>query len=196
MNNDLPQALESTRNLLAGSLQLHATEQAPSVPGDLLSDLGRRFSSAQAVAAPLQSRSWLAAIQSFIARPAFGMAALAVVILGISVPSLIRSNSTPASGGFRGAVTTPAESRHLSIILIQAPTGVQSSLESSGDFESGVIFSNPSSKTNATGPRILVDFVTSTISALNASDERIYSAPLPADAADLSAAIATAVSRL
>ncbi len=196
MNNDLPKALESTRNLLAGSLQLHATEQAPSAPGDLLNDLGRRFSSAQSVAAPLQSRSWLAGIQSFIARPAFGMAALAIVILGISVPSLTRSNSTPAGGGFRGAVTAPTQSRNLSIILIQAPTGVQSSLENSGDFESGVIFSTPSSKANASGPRILVDFVTSTISALNASDESIYTAPLPADAADLSAAIATAVSRL
>lgn len=196
MKNDLPQALESTRNLLAESLQLHATEQAPGVPGDLLSDLGRRFSSAQAVAAPLQSRSWWAAVQSFIARPAFGMGALAVVILGISIPSLTRSNSTSASGGFRGKVTGTAESQNLSIILIQAPSDVQNSLEKSGDFESGVISSAQSSKTSATGPRILVDFATSTISALNASDEQVYTAPLPADPGDLSAAIATAVSRL
>jgi hypothetical protein len=196
MNTDLPRALESTRNLLAGSLQLHATEQAPSVPGDLLNDLGRRFNSTQSVVAPIQSRSWLAAVQSFIARPAFGMAALAIVILGISVPSLTRSNSTSASGGFRGAVTGTGTSQNLSVILIQAPSGVQNSLENSGDFENGVISSAQSSKTSSTGPRILVNFVTSTISALNASDEEVYTAPLPADAADLSAAIATAVSRL
>lgn len=191
MKTDLPQALESTRNLLAGSLQLHATEQAPSVPGDLLSDLGRRFNSSQAVTAPLQSRSWLAAMQSFIARPAFGVAALAAVILSISVPSLIPSKST-----FRGAMTTTAESENLSIILIQAPSGVLGTLEKSDNFENGVISSATSSQVSASGPRILVDYATSTITTMNSSNEKVYTAPLPADAAALSDAIVTAVSRL
>ena len=191
MMNDFPKTLESTRSLLNGSLQLHATEQAPSVPGDLLNDLARRFSSAQAIAAPIQSRSWLAAVQSFLARPAFGMAALAVVILGISIPSLTQSKST-----FRGAMTTTAQSENLSIILIQAPSGVLGTLEKSDNFESGVISSTTSSQVSASGPRILVDYATSTITTVNSSNEQVYAAPLPADAAALSDAIVTAASRL
>ena len=96
MNLDLPQTLQSTRDLLAGSLQLHATERAPAIPADLLNDLSRRFNTAPVSAASIQSRSWFEAVQSFIARPAFGMAALAIVILGISVPRMINSTSTPA----------------------------------------------------------------------------------------------------
>ena len=191
MMNDFPKTLESTRSLLNGSLQLHATEQAPSVPGDLLNDLARHFSSAQAIAAPIQSRSWLAAVQSFLARPAFGMAAIAVVILGISIPSLTQSKST-----FRGAMTTTAQSENLSIILIQAPSGVLGTLEKSDNFESGVISSTTSSQVSASGPRILVDYATSTITTVNSSNEQVYAAPLPADAAALSDAIVTAASRL
>ena len=157
----------------------------------MLNDLARRFSSAQAIAAPIQSRSWLAAVQSFLARPAFGMAALAVVILGISIPSLTQSKST-----FRGARTTTEESENLSIILIQAPSGVLGTLEKSDNFESGVISSATSSQASASGPRILVDYATSTITTVNSSNEQVYAAPLPADAAALSDAIVTAASRL
>lgn len=196
MMNDFPKTLESTTTLLMGSLRLHATEQAPSVPGDLLTDLAHRFNPTQAVAAPIQSRSWLAAVHSILARPAFGVAALAVVILGLSAPSMIPSKSTPAGGGFRGAATPPAASKNLSIILIQAPSGVRGALEKSGDFESGVISSASSSQVSASGPRILVDFGTSTIIAVDASNQQIYTAPLPEDASDLSDAIASVVSRM
>ena len=58
------------------------------------------------------------------------------------------------------------------------------------------MISSATSSDSITGPRILVDFVTSTITALNASDEKIHTAPLPKDAEEISAAIATAVSRL
>jgi hypothetical protein len=195
MNLDLPTNLESTRNLLAGSLQLHATEQAPAVPADLLHDLTRRFNSAPVTAATIQPRSWFEAVQSFIARPAFGMAALAIVILGISVPRMIDSTSTASSGGFRGTVSPAAVTRNIRIILIQSPSGFQQALANVGDFESGMI-SSAASSDSITGPRILVDFVTSTITALNASNEKIHTAPLPKDAEEISAAIATAVSRL
>ncbi len=195
MIHELPQNLQSTRNLLAGSLQLHATEQAPTVPADLLNDLVRRFNSAPVTAAIVQPRSWFAAVQSFIARPAFGMAALAIVILGISVPRMIDSTATRASGGFRGAVSNTAEPRNISIILIQSPAGFQQALAKLGDFESSMI-SSATSSDSITGPRVLVDFATSTITALNASNEKIHTAPLPKDAEEISAAIATAVSRL
>lgn len=196
MHHELPQNLESTRNLLAGSLQMHATEHAPTLPSDLLNDLSQRFNSAPVVMASGHTRSWFATLQSFVARPAFGVAALALVILGISVPNMIHSGTTHSSGGFRGAVTTTAKSQNLHIILIQAPSGFQKSLEAEGDFESGAISSTQSSAETATGPRILVDFASSTITAINSSDEKIHTAPLPENPADISAAIATAVSHL
>lgn len=195
MNLDLPKNLESTRDLLAGSLHLHASEQAPALPGDLRNDLASRFSATSATAAPIQQRSWLAKAQSFIARPAFGMAALAFVILGISAPRMIDSTSTASSGGFRGTVSPTAETRNMRIILIQSPAGFQQALANVGDFESSMISSTTNSD-GVTGPRILVDFATSTITALNASDEKIHSAPLPKDTAEISAAIASALSRL
>lgn len=194
MNHDLPQNLAATRDLLAGSLQLHATERAPAIPADLLNDLSRRFNTAPVSAASIQSRSWFEAVQSFIARPAFGMAALAIVVLGISVPQMINSTSTPA-GGFRGSVTPTAATPNIRIILIQSPAGFQQALADLGDFENSMI-SSATSSDSITGPRILVDFVTSTITAVNASDEKIHTAPLPKDAEEISAAIATAVSRL
>jgi len=191
MNLDLPAKLESTRCLLAGSLQLHATEQAPAVPVDLLNDLTRRFNTAPVAAATLQPRSWFAAVQSFIARPAFGVAALAIVILGISLPRMIDSTPTRSSGGFRGTVSPTQENRNIRIILIQAPAGFEQTL--AGEIESSMISSATSSE-NITGLRVLVDFVTSTITALNASDEMVHTAPLPKDAEEISAAIAKAVS--
>ena len=124
-----------------------------------------------------------------------GMAALAIVILGISVPRMIDSTSTASSGGFRGTVSPAAVTRNIRIILIQSPSGFQQALANVGDFESGMI-SSATSSDSITGPRILVDFATSTITALNASNEKIHTAPLPKDAEEISAAIATAVSRL
>lgn len=194
MNLDLPPKLESTRNLLAGSLQLHATEQAPMLPADLFSDLTRRFHSAP-VDASSQPCTWFEAIRSFIARPAFGMAAFAIVILGISVPHMIDTTSTRSSGGFRGAVSPVAEARNIRIILIQSPAEFQQALAKVGDFESSMI-SSATGSDSVTGPRVLVDFATSTITARNASDETVHSAPLPKNTEDISAAIATAISRL
>ena len=193
MNLDLPPSLESTRSLLAGSLQLHATEQAPAVPADLLNDLSHRFNTAPVAAATLQPRSWFEAVQAFITRPAFGMAALAIVILGISIPRVIDSTSTRSSGGFRGTVSPTHETRNIRIILIQSPAGFEQTL--AGDFESSMI-SSVTTGESITGPRVLVDFVTSTITSLNASNEKVHSAPLPKDAEEIPAAIATAVSRL
>lgn len=195
MNHELPQNLTATRDLLVGSLQLHATERAPEVPTDLLNDLGRRFNAAPVTATAKPSRSWFEAVQSFIARPAFGMAALAIVVLGVSLPQLTDFNSSPSAGSFRGAVGPAAAHSNVQIILIQSPAGYHQALESLGDFESGMISSVTGSE-SITGPRILVDFVALTITAVNASNEKIHTAPLPMGAEEISAAIATAISRL
>jgi hypothetical protein len=193
MIHDLPKNLEPTRNLLAGSLQLHATDQAPALPGDLLNDLDRRFSATPATA--VQPRSWLAKVQIFTARPIFGLAALALVILGISLPSLRNSTTSDSAGGFRGTVSSTAESPEIRIILLSPPLGFQKTLEAAGDFESSMISSATTSGRIA-GPRIVVDFAASTITGLNASNQEIHTAPLPKDAAEVSAAIATAISGL
>ncbi len=193
MNHDLPKNLESTRDLLVGSLQIHPSEQAPALPGDLLNDLANRFSATPATAAPVRQRSWLAKVQSFSARPAFGMAALALVILGISIPRMI--DSTRPTGGFRGSISPTAEAHNILIILIQSPAGFQQALANVGDFESSMISSATTSDT-ITGRRILVNFASSMITALNASNQEVHTAPLPKDVAEISAAIAAAISHL
>lgn len=175
---------------------MHASEQAPALPGDLLNDLSRRFNTAPALVPTSHTRSWFATLQSFVARPAFGVAALAVVVLGISLPGMIKPESKIPGGGFRGTVSNTPAALDIHIVLIQAPTGFQKALEDEGDFESGVITSTRSSEVTTTGPRILVDFTTSTITAINASDEKIHIGSLPVDPADISSAIAAAVSRL
>jgi hypothetical protein len=195
MNSELPKNLAATRDRLAGSLRLHATERAPGVPAELLNDLVRRFNTAPSVAASVPSRSWFEAVQSFIARPAFGVSALAIVVLGVSLPQLVDFNAAPSAGGFRGATGPVAAGTNVRIILIQSPAGFQQSLELLGDFESGMISSVTSSE-NISGARILVDFAALTVTAVNASDEKIHTAPLPMGAEEISAAIATAVSRL
>jgi hypothetical protein len=195
MSSELPQTLEATRNVLVRSLQLHATERAPGVPAELLDDLVCRFNTKSAAIPSLQSRSWFEAIQSFIARPTFGIAALAIVVLGVSIPQLTDSHSAPASGSFRGASAPAAVGTNIRIILIQSYAGFRQELENLGDFENSMI-SSAASTNNITGPRILVDFVALTITAVNAADEKIHTAPLPIGAEEISAAIATAVSRL
>lgn len=193
MNPQIPQDLQSTRNLLAGSLHLHATEKAPAVPADLLDDLLRRFDPAPA--APVRSKSWLAVVQSLISRPAFGVAALACVILGLAVPGFMDSSSSGKSG-FRGGVSSPAPSAALRIILVKASPEILHQLEAGGDFEDGVISATDQLDPTATGARIVVDFESATITAVDADGNEAYSAPLPQDSADLSAEIATAISRL
>ena len=194
MNPNLPEELQSTRDLLAGSLQMHATEKSPAIPGDLLEDLVLRFNREPALAAQTESKSWFAAIQSFIARPAFGVAALAVVILGLVIPSVMRPDRTES--GFRGAVSDTIAAESARIILVKASPEIEQTLASSGDFEEGVISSVDRLDAATAGARVVVDFETSTIRVLNASGEEIHSAPVPEDSNELSAAIASALSRL
>jgi hypothetical protein len=195
MNPQIPDDLQSTRDLLAGSLQMHATEKAPAVPAELLDDLMRRFDAAPAAAAPVRSMSWLAIVQAFISRPAFGVTAIACLILGLAVPGLMDS-STHGKSGFRGAVSNPASSAAVRIILLKASPEILHQLEASGDFEDGAISATDQLDATLTGARIVADFESATITAITADGQVAYSAPLPENPADLSAEIATALSRL
>ena len=195
MNPHLPENLQSTRDLLAGSLHMHATEKAPAVPADLLDDLMRRFDPAPAAAAPVRSKSWLASVQALLSRPAFGVAALACVILGVAVPGIMDSSSSGKSG-FRGAVSSPAPSAAVRIILIKASPEILHTLQASGDFEDGAISAADHLDSTLTGARIVADFESATITAVDADGNEAYRAPLPQDSAELAAEIATALTRL
>lgn len=192
MNPELPPHLHPIRDLLKGSLHTHPTDQAAVMPADLLADLTNRFQTPALATAHVPS-SWFERIQSFVSRPAFGVAALAVVILGLALPSLIAP--TPTGSGFRGT-TAIAPGESVRIILVQAPAGIRTSLETSGDFETGAISSISGTPAGQSGSHVVVDFVKSEISAIAADGTVISTDALPADSAALSAAIATAVSRL
>lgn len=193
MISEFPSDLQSTRDLLTGSLRSHPADHASAMPGDLLDDLLSRFQTNVATVAATPTLSWFAKIQSLIARPSFGLAALAVVILGLALPGMMAPTSTDS--GFRGAtVSAPAEA--IRIILIHAPSSFAQQLEKSGDFERGAISSVSRVDDNISGPRVLVNFEESKISVINASDEVIHTAAIPADGSELSSAIAAAVSRL
>jgi hypothetical protein len=194
MNLELPQDLQSTRDMLAGSLQMHASEKAPSLPGDLFEDMFQRFSQAPSVATAVESRTWFAAIQSFISRPAFGVAAFAVVVIGLALPNMM--SPTVANAGFRGAVPVETATGNVRIVLIKAPSDIQKLIESSGDFEKGVISSVEMTAGADTGARVLVDFGAYTITAIDANGEAIHAATLPGDSNEISSAIALAVSKL
>jgi hypothetical protein len=192
MNPELPRHLHSTRDLLMGSLRVHQTEKASEMPAELLSDLSTRFEATAAVRAP--SLSWFEKIQSFIARPAFGVAALATVILGLALPGILAP--APTGSGFRGAATSVAPAESIRILLVKAPADFVKSLENSGNFELGAIFAVSSIPTGPSAARVIVDFAKSEISAIAADGTVISTDAFPADSAALSRAIAVAVSRL
>ncbi len=165
------------------------------MPADLLTDLTNRFEAPAPAAVQTPFLSWFAKIQSFVARPAFGVAALAVVILGLALPRMMAP--APVASGFRGAATAATPNESVRILLVQAPADIVSSLENSGDFETAAISAVSSlPAADSSSARVIVNFETSEISAIAADGTIISTDALPADPVALSAAIAIAVSRL
>ncbi len=194
MNPDLPESLHSTRDLLAGSLQMRASDHVSSMPGELFDDLAMRFNQAPAAPVVLPSLSWFEKVQSFIARPAFGVAAFAIVIIGLALPGMIRPAQT--GSGFRGVATVSPSGEMVHIFLIKAPSSVLRELENSGDFEKGAITALENLNDTIGGAHVLVNFETSEITVVNADGEATFKTSLPEDPSGLSPAIASAVSRL
>jgi hypothetical protein len=193
MSRNLTNSLDSTRELLAGSLKMRADEKSPALPADLLEDISKHFAKEHAPVSP-KSRSWFAAVQSFIARPAFGLGALAMVILGLGLPAVMGPGKSET--GFRGAASRPTQSESARIVLINAPSDVAQALASSGDFEAGMITSGDSITDAAPGARVVVNFPESNIVVFDAQGEEIHRSTVPKDTTELSAAIATALSHL
>lgn len=193
MKPELPSHLHSTRDLLMGSLRSHPTETASDMPANLLADLTTHFQASAPAAVRVPSLSWFEKLQSFVSRPAFGLAALAVAILGFALPGMM----TPAPTGtsFRGAPTSAIAGESVRIFLVGAPAHVASTLENSGDFEKGAILS-VATLPGSSSPRVVVDFTKSEITTVAADGSVLATETLPADNSALASAIAAAVSRL
>ena len=192
MQLELPAELQHTANILRNSMKLNAQETAPALPADLFQDLASRFSPQTAPAAPAKASIFEKA-RSFFATPAFGMSAVALVILAVALPSVMNTTETTS---FRGNATTAADEETVaapaSIVLIRASDEVVSALKASGDFEKGSILTSDTAK----GAKVTVNFGNQTIVSKNAAGDTLYIGQIPADPAALNDAIATAIARL
>ena len=104
MPYELPADLQPTADMLRNSLMLRTDERTPALPDGLFMDLAARFSTNAAIPATAARVSLRAKIQSFLSTPAFGMAAAALVILAVILPSVLKP-----SGGTGFGVTTIVE---------------------------------------------------------------------------------------
>ena len=186
----LPSDLQQTAEILRKSLVPRNDGNAPAVPAGLLDDLTARFGKNSHVIASREI-SRFRGIRSFVSTPAFGLAAAALVILTVALPPALRISGGTATA-FRGGSAETAAPTSTSIVLIGAPRGIAESLGESGDFEKGSILTAD----NAPGSKVVVDFNESTITSVAADGQPLHTAGLPADRAELSAAIAEALSKL
>lgn len=192
MNLDLPADLQRTADILRNSLMSRTDEKVPALPAGLFEDLSTRFEASTAFAAPAARISLFGRIQSFLATPAFGMAAAALVVLAVVIPGVMEPSGDTAATGFRGGSAGAEATASASIVLIGAPQDIVTSLGASGDFEPGSILTTDT----ASGPKVIVDFNGSTIISVDADGHPVHSTELPADLDELSAAIAEALGKL
>ncbi|MGJ8642930.1 MAG: hypothetical protein ACSHX9_05940 [Luteolibacter sp.] len=191
MSFDLPANLHRTADILRNSMMIHASEKAPAMPAELFDDLTARFTSPAAAPAQVANVSLFEKARSFFSTPAFGMAAAALVILAVALPSVLNTSDSSKTTNFRGNSTGIEATASASIVLIGASEELVSSLGTSGDFEQGAILTADT----ASGSKVIVDFNASTITSITAEGETVHTASLPADKADLSAAVAEALSK-
>jgi hypothetical protein len=191
MDLDLPSTLHPTRDLLMRSLVMHS-EQAPTLPAGLAADLSARFAPREIAAPQVAPVSWFEKVRGFLSTPAFGAAAAAVVVMGVAVPMI----SAPADRGehvFRGA-TSAITADAVRIVFVGQNPAMVSEITASGDFEAAAITMTESSST-VTGPAVIVDFTTGSLSAVDADGSLLHRTDLSGDASDMAASIASALSR-
>lgn len=196
MNPDLPQNLHSTRDLLMASMQPPSNEHAPALPKGLLEDLTRSVAHRSASARQGQFAGFLASLRSMFASPAFGCAAAAIAVLAVASTVALRPVDSQKTDTFRGAASDrAAEAIH--VILVGAPNGVMRTLESTTDFEDGIFSaaSSPESVQAIEGPRVIVDFVSKTITSISSDGETLYQTELPASTSGISLSISSALIR-
>jgi hypothetical protein len=194
MDLEIPENLRVTRDLLARSLIMHR-EQAPAMPAGLARDLADRFANAAADPRPMPV-SWLEKVRGFFGTPAFGAVAAAVLVLGVAIP-MLPDSSTSAVDSFRGTHSSAAGDE-IRVLFVGNNPDVLAAVKASGSFEpsalhpvEGIVAAGV-----APGPKVVVDFTSGTITAIDRKGTTLDHSALPADSTEVAGAIAAALSRL
>ena len=190
---DLPPHLHLTRDLLMRSLPAYHLDQAPPMPAGLADDLLGRFAATAVVIA--RPDSFFGKMRAFLATPGFGLAATAVVMLGICLPML---SGPSREETFRGTNLAGAAGEGPEICFVGRNAALQSVIEKSGSFEISA-FRSASDRETAlalSGSKVVVDFTADTITAYDAEGNEVHAAKIPAQEGRVAGAVADAVSRL
>lgn len=196
MHLELPERLHSTRDLLMRSLPVHPLEKAPAMPAGLADDLmARHAPKAAVIKRVVATTSLLEKVRTFLATPAFGVAAAAAVVLGVAVPMI--SKPVPQES-FRGMDSTAVSGDAVTILFVGTNRALQSAVENSGNFEPSAFRSavDLASAQEVAGAKVVIDFNTEKIHAVDATGAETYSARIPAETDKVANAVADAVSRL
>lgn len=196
MKLELPPHLESTRLMLQGSLRLRPSEPVPAMPAGLFDDLTRRFASQKIVIEPKRRLRWAERLRGMLASPTFGLAAAAVMVFGVVTPFLNRSSDASGPDAFRG--TAGSVSAPAMIVLVDGPAELENTLGGSGQFEAGSLLSvrDLAAVEEIAGPKVILDFASATIQVVSESGETVHSGTMPESIADLTLAVADALTRL
>ncbi|WP_035615159.1 hypothetical protein [Haloferula sp. BvORR071] len=187
---ELSPHLHSTRDLLMRSLPAHNSEQAPPMPEGLVNDLLSRFAPPTVIVT--RPESFFSKLRNFVATPGFGIAATAVVLLGVGMPILSKSREP-----FRGNVPVQSD-ESVGICFVGRNLELQSAIEKSGSFDVSAFRSATTREAaNAmSGAKVVVDFGDDTITAYDSAGGVKYKAKLPDDPVRVASAVADVVSRL
>lgn len=187
MDPALPERLLPARELLSRSLVLHPRELAPAMPTSLAADLAARFTQRAAEFTPVRI-SLMEKCRNWLASPSFGLTAAAAVVIGVAIPMLSAPDEM-----FRGGSTMPAATDRVKIAFVGENANVEAAIKSSGNFEP---FAFAADAASLPGPKVVIDFRTGTVNAVNASGTTVHSSPLPMEAKQAPGAVADAISRL
>ena len=174
---------------------MHPLEKAPSMPADLAADLADRFAPKQAPVKATSSTSWFEKVRGLLASPSFGVAAAAIVMVGVAVP-MLSGPEAKTSETFRGADMSALVTDSVKIVLVGDNDSLRTQLQSSDSFETSafIAHSDPSSAANVPGPKVVVNFDAGTVSAIDFDGTVLHSATIEGN--DIASAVATAVSYL
>ncbi|MCW1884260.1 hypothetical protein OKA04_05920 [Luteolibacter flavescens] len=189
MDPDLPERLLPARDILSRSLVLHPQDLAPAMPSGLAEDLAARFAAPPIHDTTPASPGLMERLRNWMASPGFGVAAAAVVVVGVAVPMIWAPDEM-----FRGTdkqVAMPTDM--VKIAFVGQNPRLEMALKSSGHFEP-LAFENDADSVPA--PKVVIDFNTGTVSSVNREGATVYTSPLPANIKDAPTIVSDAISRI
>lgn len=166
------------------------------MPCGLADELMARFAPKTVVVTPVAKKSSLVGkVRAFLATPAFGIAAAAVVVLGIAAPMI---SGTAPQESFRGTDALAFAGGEVTIVFVGTNRAVQSAVEDSGNFEPSAFRSavDFTAVQDMSGAKVVIDFNGGNIIAINAEGTQVHSVRIPAETDKAAVAVADAVSRL